>query len=298
VFAHYYAGPVLDDRVLLAGAFAGFTQELDQLGMDQPDATMPALTGNRDRDWDAFAAVYQEVTSQLPASPAQRQELAAATMTGMIASLDKSHARWSYPAPPSGDVTGDLGITTSPAPGVADIAPQEALPPLFLTAVLPGSPAASSGLRPGDIIVSPAEVSQLLGAFIHGAAWSYDCNVHGSCTANYTDSSVPLLHLPLVVLTDRNCASACDAFSGAVKDLRLGTLVGTRTEGILSGRAAPYLLDDASLLILPATQELSANHELINGIGVAPDYYIPLTAQDLSTGHDPDIAKALTLLGG
>jgi carboxyl-terminal processing protease len=50
--------------------------------------------------------------------------------------------------------------------------------------------------------------------------------VHGSCTANYTDSSVPLLHLPLVVLTDRNCASACDAFSGAVKDLRLGTLVG------------------------------------------------------------------------
>ena len=45
VFAHYYAGPVLDDRVLLAAAFAGFTQELDRLGMDQPDATMPALTG-------------------------------------------------------------------------------------------------------------------------------------------------------------------------------------------------------------------------------------------------------------
>ena len=47
IFAHYYAGPVLDDRVLLAAAFAGFTQELDQLGMDQPDATMPALTGHR-----------------------------------------------------------------------------------------------------------------------------------------------------------------------------------------------------------------------------------------------------------
>ena len=34
VFAHYYAGPVLDDRVLLAAAFAGFTQELDRLGLD------------------------------------------------------------------------------------------------------------------------------------------------------------------------------------------------------------------------------------------------------------------------
>jgi carboxyl-terminal processing protease len=381
VFARYYAGPVLDDRVLLAGAFAGFTQELDQLGLDQPDATMPALTGNRDRDWAAFAAVYQKVTRQLPASPAQRQELATATLTGMIASLDNNHARWSYPAPPPGDVPGDLGIMTSPAPPLAQIAPQEALPPLFITAVLPGSPAASHGLRPGDIIVTvdgappftdgiisqgvmnllfgpypapgrvtvqlhrpatgrtwtvtmapalypaapppvstkllngdigyvqlpgffpgaadqvveaiqglagneklrglildlrgngggdPAEVSRLLGAFIHGAPYTYDCDVHGSCPARYTDTDVPLLHLPLVVLTDRNCASGCDAFSGAVKDLRLGTLVGTRTAGIVAAPAAAYLLDDASLIILPATQELSAHHELINGIGVAP----------------------------
>ena len=409
VFARYYAGPVLDDRVLLAAAFAGFTQELDRLGMDQPDATMPALTGHRDRDWDAFAAVYQKVTGQLRASPAQRQELAAATMTAMIASLDNNHARWSYPAPPPGDVAGDLGITTSPASYVADIAPQEALPPLFITAVAPGSPAASSGLRPGDVIVSvdgappfadgivsagvmnllygpypqpgrvsvrlhrpatgrtwtvtltaavyqapppavsaklldediayvqlpgffpgaadqvladisslaetaklrglildlrgngggsAAEVSRLLGAFTHGAAWSYDCDVHGSCAANFTDTDVPLLHLRLVVLTDRNCVSACEAFSGAVKDLRLGALVGTRTGGLVAAPAAPYLLDYASLLILPAKHELSAHHELINGIGVAPDYYIPLTARDLSTGHDPDITKALTLLGG
>ena len=109
MFAHYYSGPVLDDRVLLAVAFAGFTQELDRLGMDQPDATMPALTGHRDRDWNAFAAVYQKVTGQLPASPAQRQALAAATMTGMIASLHDNHARWSYPAPPPGYVPGDLG---------------------------------------------------------------------------------------------------------------------------------------------------------------------------------------------
>jgi carboxyl-terminal processing protease len=98
VFARYYAGPVLDDRVLLAGAFAGFTQELDRLGLDRPDAAMPALTGHRDSDWAAFAAVYQRVTGQLRASVAQRQEIAAATLTGMVASLDNNHAGWSYPA--------------------------------------------------------------------------------------------------------------------------------------------------------------------------------------------------------
>jgi carboxyl-terminal processing protease len=409
VFVHYYAGPVLDDRVLLAAAFAGFTQELDRLGMDQPDATMPALTGNRDRDWTAFAAVYQKVTSQLRASPAQRQALAAATLTAMIASLHDNHARWSYPAPPPGSVPGDLGIITSPGYPLAVTAPQEALPPLFVTAVAPGSPAARHGVRPGDVIVavngappfadgavsagvmnllygpypppgrvsvrlhrpatrrtwavtltpaiyqapslaatakllhgdiayvqlpgffpgaagqvlqaitnlatraklrglildlrgntggSPAEVSQLLGAFTHGAAYIHLCDVHDSCTATYTDTDVPLLHLGLVVLTDRNCVSACEAFSGAVKDLRLGTLVGTRTAGILSGPTAPYLLNDASLLALPARHALGADHEIIDGIGVAPDYYLPLTAQDLSTGHDPDITKALTLPGG
>ena len=99
---------------------------------------------------------------------------------------------------------------------------------------------------------SPA---RLLGAFTHGTAYIYLCDVHGSCAATYTDTDVPLLHLRLVVLTDRNCLSACEAFSGAVKDLRLGTLVGTRTAGILSGPAAPYLLNDASLLVLPAKHD-------------------------------------------
>jgi carboxyl-terminal processing protease len=411
VFANYYSGPALSDQVLLVGAFAGFTQELDRLGLDQPDATLPALTGNRSADWDAFAVVYNTVSSQAKPSAAQQQDLAAATMNGMIASLNDNHARWEYPEVPPGFQPGDaygLGILTSPSLFLPGAAPGEALPPLYVTTVGPGSPAASSGIRPGDVIesvngsppfaggtvspgalaplandtyplpdhvtlqlyrpatgrtwtvtLSPAlfkgiapavtsrlldghiayvqlpsfypgaatqvlnaitglgqhaklrgvildlrgnsgglasEVAQLLGAFEHGTPYAYDCTVTGSCTADYPDASTPLLHLPLVVLTDRNCVSGCDAFSGAVKDLHLGTLAGTRTGGIVSGPAASYLLDDGSVLSLPAEHEVSADHELINGIGVAPSYYLPMTAWDVSTGHDPDIAKALALL--
>lgn len=410
IFSNYYSGPVLDDRVLLAGAFAGLTQELDRLGLDQADATMPALTGDRAADWNAFAAVYRRVAGALPDIAAVRQAAAAATMRGMVASLDDNHAEWQYPQLPPGYRPGDaygLGIVTSPVAPLAATAPAEALPPLFVTSVTPGSPAARQDLRPGDEIVSingappfaggvvcggvvtmlfpqyklggavivrlrrpatgrtwavamtpalyaspalavsarllvhdiayvklpgffpgaadqvlkaiaalsqtssldgvvldlrgntggsPAEVAQLLGAFTHGAVWSYDCDVSGNCTANRTSTTTPLLHLPLAVLTDRDCASACDAFSGAVKDLRLGTLIGTRTSGIVAGPANVYELDDGSLLGLPSQHQLAAHHEIINGIGVAPDYYLPLTAADLSTGHDPDIAKALALL--
>jgi carboxyl-terminal processing protease len=414
IFANYYSGPVLDDRVLLAGAFAGFANELEHLGLDQPHATLPTLTGDRDTDWAAFSAVYQKVTGGLRASAAVLQEIAAATMTGMLAALHDNHAEWTHRDPaaiPPGYKPGKgwgIGISTVPTAGLASGAPQETVPPLYISSVV-GGPAARAGLRPGDVIesvngappftdgvISPGvidllfqqypqqqplrltlyrpatgrtwtitlrpavytlsaaatavvtsrlldgnvgyvrmtafapgsanqvlkaiaslrkgrtlrgiildlrdngggapEVATLLGAFEHGRAFSYDCDVNGSCTANYPDASTPLLHLPLVLLTSRDCASACDAFSGAVKDLHLGTLVGTRTWGAASGPGTDHFLDDGSELGLPAKHELSADHEIIDGIGVAPDYYLPMTAWDLSTGHDPDIAKALTLL--
>jgi hypothetical protein len=65
--------------------------------------------------------------------------------------------------------------------------------------------------------------------------------------------------------------------------------------GIVTGPAGGFLLDDSSLLLLPARHEVAANKEIINGIGVAPDDYMPPT--DLSAGQDPAIQKALTLLG-
>lgn len=144
---------------------------------------------------------------------------------------------------------------------------------------------------------SPAEVAKLLGAFTHGKVWSSDCDVKGRCKPNRTDDSVPLLNLPLVVLTDGACASACDAFSGAVKDLSLGRLVGTRTAGIVSGDAHPYLLDDNnSILAMPSLHQVGANGETIAGIGVPPDHYAPVTAADLSAGRDPAVDKAVQLL--
>ena len=76
-----------------------------------------------------------------------------------------------------------------------------------------------------------------------------------------------------------------------MKDMRLGTLVGTRTAHRLRP-AASNLLDDGSPLALPANGQLRADQELINGIGVPPGYYLPLTAQGPPAGEDPAIAQA------
>jgi carboxyl-terminal processing protease len=67
-----------------------------------------------------------------------------------------------------------------------------------------------------------------------------------------------------------------------VKDIRLVTLVGTKTAGIASDPSTKNLLDDGSPLALRADGQLSADHELINGIGASrPGYYLPLTTHDL-----------------
>ncbi|NUP67986.1 MAG: PDZ domain-containing protein [Nonomuraea sp.] len=143
---------------------------------------------------------------------------------------------------------------------------------------------------------SPREVTRLLGAFAHGKITSYFCPLKGECVPNRTDDSVPLLGSRLVVLTDRACASACEDFSAAVKDNDLGTLVGTRTAGAVSGPSEAYLLDDGSVLLLPNVRHLGPAREVIDTIGVPVDHYAPMTALDLATGRDPGVTKALALL--
>ncbi len=142
----------------------------------------------------------------------------------------------------------------------------------------------------------PTGVAQLLGAFVHGKIWSYFIDRDGKRLANQTDDSVPLLHQPLVVLTGRRCISACDAFTEAVRELGIGKIVGMRTGGDVAGSAAGYSLDDSSILAITTMRLVEANGARIDGIGVTPDYVVPLTAEALSTGHDPEIEKAISLL--
>ncbi|GGL30201.1 S41 family peptidase [Planomonospora parontospora] len=143
---------------------------------------------------------------------------------------------------------------------------------------------------------SPAEATRLVSAFGHGRVTAYQCTVDNECEATRTDDTVELLGLPLVVLTGPGCPSACEHFSAAVKDLRLGLLVGTRTAGAISGPAQSYLLSNNTLLGFPSKHHLGPNREVIDRVGVPPDHHVPLTPQDAAAGRDPALAKALTLL--
>jgi carboxyl-terminal processing protease len=410
VFDHYVIGNTLDDRVLLDGAFSALVQELVRKGLDQSNAMLPALSGNRHADWRAFSTVYQQVSAVLPQNADLQHSLAVATMQGMVQSLQDNHTYWTIPPPdavkrrfPTGALYG-FGMITSVPAGPSSLL--EAQPPLFIIGVQPGSPAAQQGLRPGDIItavngivpfadnqlnpgvmawlspeppqnevvhvtllrpaagqtwtvdLTPAffapfasvvsarviagslayvrltsfiphaadmvfqaiaglhlgkklrgiildlrsnmggfpDVARLLGAFVHGKIWETDIDRDGKPIINRTDDTVPLLHQPPVVLIDRRCASACEAFAWSVRDLEIGKLVGTRTAGVVAGPSFPYLLTDGSILNITEQHSIAAKGEKVDGIGVAPDYTVPVTAQALSSGQDSAIEKAVSLL--
>ncbi|GAA3581357.1 hypothetical protein GCM10022419_073620 [Nonomuraea rosea] len=412
ILGNHYSGTTLDARALLTAGFAALTQELNRNGRDLPEASMPALTGDRKADWAAFEAVYRKITDQVSGL---RDKLAVVTLEAIVAALGDDHAGWTHDVkqPPDhydGDSYG-LGLAANVDASQADGNLGVAVPPLFVTTVLGGA-AQAAGLRPGDVVESvngsapfidgqatpaiaalypqypearpvklrllrqstgrrwsvtlkpglyqrdlaalqvvrsklmddtayvrvtgfvpdsatrvlkaisrlrngrtlngvvldlrggssgngggsPTEATRLLSAFVHGKVTAYHCTVDGTCAAARTDDTVELLGLPLIVLTDRGCASACELFSSAVKELRIGRLIGTRTAGAISGPAQAYLLGDNTLLSLPAQHHLGPNREVIDGIGVPPDHYAPLTPEDAAAGRDPALAKALALL--
>ncbi|GAB2814974.1 hypothetical protein GCM10022221_11060 [Actinocorallia aurea] len=409
ILGDYYSGATLDARALLTAGWIALIQELGRNGHDLPEATMPALTGDRKADWAAFEGVYRKTTDHFPD---QRDALAVVTLEAIVAALGDDHAHWEHGVErPPGYYDGDgygLGLRANVAGPQARTDPGAAVAPLFVTAV-EGGAARAAGLRPGDVIESidgsapfidgkatpaiaalyprypqarpvrlrllrqttgrrwsvtlrpglyqrdpadlrvvrsklleddtayvrltgftpdsadrvfkeiarqrtgrsltgvvldlrgnggglPKEATRLVSAFVHGKVTAYFCTVDGACEASRTDDTVALLDLPLVVLTDRGCASACEHFGSAVKDLRAGLLVGTRTAGVISGPARSYLLSDNTRLSFPAAHHLGPDREVLDRIGVPPDHHVPLTPEDAAAGRDPALAKALTLL--
>ncbi len=105
----------------------------------------------------------------------------------------------------------------------------------------------------------------------------------------------PLGGIPLVVLINGGSASAAEILAGALQDYELATLIGTTSFG--KGTVQDLqTFEDGSSLKLTVARWLTPKKNLINKIGIYPDYYVDRTAEDYSNEVDPQLDNAINYL--
>ena len=105
--------------------------------------------------------------------------------------------------------------------------------------------------------------------------------------------------MPLVVLTDENTASASEIVAGAVRDYKIGTLIGTTTFG--KGVVQTVLeMDEGTGLKVTISKYYTPNGENIHKKGIAPDIEVTipkeLQEKGLTRSNDPQFNKALEVI--
>jgi carboxyl-terminal processing protease len=117
-----------------------------------------------------------------------------------------------------------------------------------------------------------------------------------------------LTKLPLAVIVDGNSASSAEILTGALKDNKRATIVGTQTFGKALVQSVHPLISDSSGLAVTIAHYYTPDGTDISKKGIKPDLVVELTETDrttlsknpklIGTMSDPQYAKAVTALGG
>lgn len=115
----------------------------------------------------------------------------------------------------------------------------------------------------------------------------------------YADGSYWLKGRPVVVLVNGGTGSGGEILASAVKEHRIGRLVGTKTSGCVStGQMFP--LPDGSAVEIATNRVVSGIRGAeLNKVGVGPDVTIESSPTDLAANRDTQLIRAVeTLLRG
>lgn len=138
---------------------------------------------------------------------------------------------------------------------------------------------ASEFLKGGDVI--------LVEKFKNGDKTDYKANVGGLAP-----------DIPMVLLVNEGSASASEIVSGAFKDYKRATIVGTVTYGKGSVQV-PHQLSDKSQLDVTIAHFFSPQEHEINGVGIKPDIEVPdPTDVQITHSQDPQLDRAVQYING
>lgn len=102
--------------------------------------------------------------------------------------------------------------------------------------------------------------------------------------------------LKMAVLVNGGSASASEILAGALQDYKIATIVGEKTFGKGSVQQLIPVTKETSLKVTIA-RWLTPNGHSISKVGLTPDVIVPITAKDVEAKRDPQMEKALEILG-
>lgn len=116
--------------------------------------------------------------------------------------------------------------------------------------------------------------------FIKEGTVTYSLNNRGEKTTLGVTKTEFTTDLPLVVLVNGFSASASEVLAGALQDLGRAKLAGTRTLGKGSLNQV-FPLNDGSAIYLTTGRWLTPSGNLIEGVGLSPDFPLELEGEEL-----------------
>ncbi|MDD4931535.1 MAG: S41 family peptidase [Candidatus Colwellbacteria bacterium] len=105
-----------------------------------------------------------------------------------------------------------------------------------------------------------------------------------------------LKNMPVVILVDGGTASASEILAGALRDHNGSKLIGEKTFGKGTVQIMEQL-KDGSMLKITVANWLTPKGTLIDKQGLSPDIEVKYTEEDALAGRDPQLDKAIEVLG-
>jgi len=106
----------------------------------------------------------------------------------------------------------------------------------------------------------------------------------------------------VICLQNGNTASASEIFIGSLRDYSVAQTVGEQSYGKGITQLI-YQLNDGTALRFTKSRYLTPNKYDLHGVGLAPDYQVPMEGENLmqrilavDASNDPQLAKAISLL--
>lgn len=143
--------------------------------------------------------------------------------------------------------------------------------------------------NPGGLLNSACQMLDRI--LPKGELLVYMLDKNGKRTEEYSSDKYEVT-IPIVILLDKNSASASEVFAGCLKDYGAATIVGETSfgKGIVQ---TVFTLNDGSRIKLTTASYYSPNGTNIHGVGIKPDIEV---TEDPETEEDEQLTAAIKAL--